>query len=65
MIQFGTIKFRRIFENHFGQFVWIEKNSHYNSRVSLHETPTKKLKTLDLTNENIQSAISLISFILQ
>ena len=39
-IQFGTIKFRRTFENYFGQFVWIEK-SHYNSRVSLHEAPTK------------------------
>ena len=25
MIQFGTIKFRRTFENYFGQFVWIEK----------------------------------------
>ena len=40
MIQFGTIKFRRTFKNYFGQFVWIEK-SHYNSRVSLHEAPTK------------------------
>ena len=40
MIQFGTIKFRKTF-NYFGQFVWIEK-SHYNSRVSLHEAPTKK-----------------------
>ena len=35
MIQLGTIKFRRTFENYFGQFVSIEK-SHYNSRVSLH-----------------------------
>ena len=41
MIQFGTIKFRRTSKNYFGQFVWIEK-SHYNSRVSLHEAPTKK-----------------------
>ena len=40
IIQFGTIKFRRTFQNYFGQFVWIEK-SHYNSRVSLHEAPTK------------------------
>ena len=40
MIQFGTIKFRRTFKKYFGQFVWIEK-SHYNSRVSLHEAPTK------------------------
>ena len=43
MIQFGTIKFCRTFENYFGQFVWIEKKSHYNSRVSLHEAPTSKL----------------------
>ena len=44
MFQFGTIKFRRTFKNFFGQFVWIEKKgkSHYNSRVSLLEAPTKK-----------------------
>ena len=42
MIEFGTIKFRRTFKNYFGQFVRIEK-SHYNSRVSLHKAPTKKL----------------------
>ena len=41
MIQFGTINFFRTFKNYFGQFVWIEKKSHYNSRVSLHEAPTK------------------------
>ena len=41
MIRFGTIKFRRTFKNYFGQFVWIEK-SLYNSRVLLHEAPTKK-----------------------
>ena len=40
MIQFGTIKFRTTFKNYFGQFVWIEK-SHYYSRVSLPEAPTK------------------------
>ena len=40
MIQFGTIKFRKTFKNYYGQFVWIEK-SHYNSRVLLHEGPTK------------------------
>ena len=47
MIQFGTIKFCRTFKNYFGQFVWIEKKikkSHYNSRVSLHEAPTKNEK---------------------
>ena len=40
----GAIIFCRIFKNYFGQFVWIEKKSHYKSRVSLHEAPTKKLK---------------------
>ena len=40
MVQFGSIIFCRTFKNYFGQFVWIEK-SHYNSRVSLHEAPTK------------------------
>ena len=38
MVQFDTRIFRRAFYS--GQFVWIEK-SHYNSRVSLHEAPTK------------------------
>ena len=42
MIQIEAIKFRITFENYFGQFVWIEKKSHYNCRVSLHEAPTKK-----------------------
>ena len=41
MVQFDTIIFCRTFKDYFGQFVWIEK-SHYNSRVSLHEAPTKK-----------------------
>ena len=44
MIQFGTIKFCRAFKNYFGQFGRIEK-SHYNSRVSLHEAPTKNTST--------------------
>ena len=48
MVLFDTIIFCRTFKNYFGQFVWIEKKkkkkkkSHYNSRVSLHEAPTKK-----------------------
>ena len=33
MIQFGAIKFCRIFENYFVQFVWIEK-SHCESRFT-------------------------------
>ena len=33
MFQFGTIKFRRTFRNYFGQFVWIEKKSHYNTII--------------------------------
>ena len=37
MFQFGTITFK----NYFGQFVWIEEKSHYNSGVSFHEAPTK------------------------
>ena len=39
----GAIIFCRTFKNYFGQFVWIEKKkkSHYSSRVSLHEAPTK------------------------
>ena len=41
MVQFGAIIFCRTFKNYFGQFVWTEK-SNYNSRVSLHEAPTKK-----------------------
>ena len=44
MFQFGTIKYRRTFKNYFGQFVWIEKKSDYNSRVSPHEAPTKITK---------------------
>ena len=44
MVQFGAIIFCRTYKNYFGQFVWIEKKKrHYNSRVSLHEAPTKKL----------------------
>ena len=46
MIQFGTIKFCRTFGNYFDQFVWIEKKSRYNSRVSLHEAPTKNVQSL-------------------
>ena len=45
IVQFGAIIFCRTFKNYFGQFVWIEKKSHYNSRVSLHEAPTKKSGT--------------------
>ena len=45
LVQFGAIIFCRTFTNYFAQFVWIgkkeKKKSHYNSRVSLHEAPTK------------------------
>ena len=48
MFQFDTIKFRKTFENYFGQFVWIEKKtkkSYYSSRVSFHEPRfTSRLK---------------------
>ena len=47
IVHFGPIIFCRTFKNYFGQFVWIEKKkkkkSHYNSRVSLHEAPTKNI----------------------
>ena len=46
MVLFDTIIFCRTFKNYFGQFVWIEKKSHYNSRVSLHEAPTKKVTSI-------------------
>ena len=55
IVQFDTIIFCRTFKNYFGQFVWIEKKkkkSHYNSRVSLHEAPTKNYF------ETIQSFVS-------
>ena len=52
MVQFDTIIFCRTFKNYFGQFVWIEKKSHYNSRVSFHEAPTKNDYTLVSGNEN-------------
>ena len=45
IVHFGPIIFCRTFKNYFGQFVWIEKKSHYNSRVSLHEAPTKNVPT--------------------
>ena len=41
MVQFDTIIFCRTFKNYFGQFRVDRKKSHYNSRVSLHEAPTK------------------------
>ena len=42
MVQFATIIF---YKNYFGQFVWIEKECHYYSGVSLHEAPTKNALT--------------------
>ena len=44
--QLDTIIFFRTFRNYFGQFVWIEKKGHYNSRVSLHEAPTNNTSSL-------------------
>ena len=41
IIQFSTRNYFRTSKIHFGQFVRIEKKSHYNSRVSLHEALTK------------------------
>ena len=53
IVHFDAIIFCRTFKNYFGQFVWIEKKkkkkkSHYNSRVSLHEAPTKNHKILQI-----------------
>ena len=53
MVQFGAIIFCITFKNYFGQFVWIEKKSHYISRVSLHEAPTNK-KYFHVMNTMIQ-----------
>ena len=52
MEQFGAIIFCKTFKNYFGQFVWIEKNRHYISRVSLHEAPTKTLANVKRRLEN-------------
>ena len=41
IVQVGAKMFGKTFKNYLGQFVWIEKKSHYNSRVSLHEARTK------------------------
>ena len=59
MVQFDTIIFCRTFKNYFGQFVWIEKKSHYNSRVSLHEAPTKNYIEFLLTPERTWETIEL------
>ena len=62
IVHFGPIIFCRTFKNYFGQFVWIEKKkkkkSHYNSRVSLHEAPTKK------RNVYIEVTLIFVHFVL-
>ena len=55
MVLFDTIIFCRTFKNYFGQFVWIgKKKSHYNSRVSLHEAPTKNGPSGALPSHNAE-----------
>ena len=54
IVHFGPIIFCK---NYFGQFVWIEKKSHYNSRVSLHEAPTKNDKLVFRISSNQLSAV--------
>ena len=54
MVPFDTIKFRRTSKNYFVHFTWIEK-SHYISRVSLHEAPTKNRHLNDIFEENPDS----------
>ena len=49
MISFRTLKFRRILYNYFGQFVWVEKRSHYYSRVYFMK---RRLKIVNNRNEN-------------
>ena len=70
IVQLRAIIFCRTFKNYFGQFVWIEKNlkkSHYNSRVSLHEAPTKndiqKQKLKDTYSCENASDITLLIFV--
>ena len=53
IVQFGGIIFCRTFKNYYGQFVWIEKKSNYNSRVSLHEAPTKNNQVIRQKNEGV------------
>ena len=53
MVQFGAIIFCRTFRNYFGQFLRIEKKSHYNSRVSLHEAPTKECTTVQVAQKSV------------
>ena len=44
MIQFGPIKVCRILRTILASLCGLKKNkSHYNTRVSLHEAPTKKM----------------------
>ena len=44
IVHFGPIIFCRTFKNYFGQCgLTKKKKSHYNSRVSLHEAPTKNI----------------------
>ena len=43
MVQLDTIKFRRTFRTILVSTCGLKKKSHYNSRVSLHEVPTKNV----------------------
>ena len=57
IVQVGAIIFCRTFRNYFGQFVWIEKESHNNSRVSLHEAPTKKHDEVEIFPPSSQKGV--------
>ena len=57
IVQVGAIIFCRTFKNYFGQFVWIEKESHNNSRVSLHEAPTKKHDEVEICPPSSQKGV--------
>ena len=58
----GAIIFCRTFKNYFGQFVGIEKKSHYNSRVSLHEAPTKNAEGSPLLARRFVSTFGFFGY---
>ena len=62
MMQFGTIKFTRTFlELFWSVHVDWKKKSHYNSRVSLHEAPTKNT-VWSWTNQRLLVQFCFISW---
>ena len=54
IVHFDAIIFCRTFVELFWSVRVDRKKSHYNSRVSLHEAPTKKYKTIQYTNKIVK-----------